>query len=468
MKIILSKIKLKRALFITFAATQFAAVSFADDNTGTTNEDVGVLKQELQQVEQKVDTLERQQEKDHAAAAAVITNSPHVTVDANGVTVISANSNFVANLGAWIQVDSRTFFENGHTPGIDGFLLRRSRLILSGTVYQNFDYFFNTDFGGSTVQILDAYINYHYDPAVQFQFGKFKPPVGLEALQSDIYTFFNERSLATDLVPYRDIGAMFHGSLLDGVFSYYTAILNGAPDLTTTTLNANFDNDVAFAGRVFVLPFKETSITPLQGLGIGVSGTYEHDDTNAAAAGLTPGYVTDGQEKFFTYSSSTVPDGTHWRISPQAYYFYGPFGLMGEYVVSAQQVKKISAPVATAYLNNTAWEVSGGWVLTGENDTYSGVSPRHPFSIRNGNWGAWQVVGRFAQLNVDSAAFPNFASAATSASKASAWAAGLNWYLNNNLRVNASFSHTWFNGGATGTVTKRPENVVFTRVQLAF
>lgn len=463
-----NKKKQSRLLAITFAGAQLAALSAKADDTGTNSPiDIQTLQQQIQTLNQEVQTLERQQNEDENKVTQAVKDSPQLSVGANGVIFTSAHTNFVAGLHAWVQVDSRTFFQNGSTAGIDGFLLRRARIILSGTVYKNFDYFFNTEFAGTAPQILDAYLNYRYSPELQLEFGKFKPPVGLEALQTDIYTFLNERSLATDLVPYRSIGAELHGDIDGGVFSYAAGILNGLPDYTTTTINANFDNDIAFAGRVFTVPFKQTSITPLKGLGVGVSGSYE-EDAEATTAGLTPGFTTDGQEKFFTYSGTTVAQGAHWRISPQGDYYWGPLGLMGEYVVSEQRVQSSAAPATEADLANTAWEIQGGWVLTGENDTYSGVTPRHPFSIQDGGWGAWQVVGRYAELDVDSKAFPNFASATGSASKARAWSAGVNWYLNNNVRANLSFSHTQFTGGSTGAVTQKPENVLFTRVQLAF
>jgi phosphate-selective porin OprO/OprP len=166
---------------------------------------------------------------------------------------------------------------------------------------------------------------------------------------------------------------------------------------------------------------------------------------------------------------------THWRLSPQGYYYYGPLSLMGEYAISDQDVRH---GTHSADLQNTAWEISGGWVLTGEDATFNGVTPKHPFNPHNGQWGALQVVGRYAELDIDNAAFPYFANPAASASSAKAWSVGLNWYLNRNIRVNASYSHTAFSGGGTatgsaaasspGSVTDHSEEVVFTRVQIGF
>jgi phosphate-selective porin OprO/OprP len=232
-----------------------------------------------------------------------------------------------------------------------------------------------------------------------------------------------------------------------------------------------------------VQPFKTTGIAALQNLGVGVGGSWGSSSiTNTlglpnTTGGTLPGFYTDGQQQFFAYNPATggvVANTDHWRLSPQGYYYYGPFGLLGEYVISDQGVKN-STSLATADLKNTAWEISGGWVLTGEDASYAGVTPRHPFDPRNGSWGALQLVARYAELNVDKAAFPNFANPATSASGAQAWAVGLNWYLNKNIRVNASFSRTTFTGGGTTAATTPPnsvashsEDVFFTRVQLSF
>ena len=443
-------------------------------------------KQQINELDQKVKVLEREKELEQEAQEARAKEAPKISAGGEGFSFASANNNFAVQLKGVLQVDSRTYFGNPSTSSNDGLLLRRARPILQGTVFKDFDFAFVPDFAPSSgPTIFDAYINYRYSPALQFQAGKYKAPVGLEQLAADKDILFNERSLATDLVPNRDVGFDVHGDLFEGQASYAAGIFNGTTD-GGNSANVNFAGDTAFIGRLFFLPFKKSATDFLQGIGLGAAGSYETMSTPNTAGlpsttgGTLPGYFTDGQEQFFAYNPAdraiVVAQANHWRLSPQAYYYYGPFGLLGEYVISDQKVARTAvAPFDSARLRNTAWEVSASWVLTGEDAAYvGGVVPRRPFDPRQGSWGALQLVGRYAQLNIDPAAFPEFANPATSAGSAEAWSVGLNWYLNRNLRVNTSFSHTTFSGGGGGgtsapaTVTRKPEEVLFTRVQLTF
>jgi phosphate-selective porin OprO/OprP len=514
--------KLNQLLIATFAGAQFAVVAFADDapTNSTETAEIEALKQEIQKLDrkvseletehqaaqpatansdnaqiqdldQKIRILERQRENDQDAAATAAKAQPKISLSANGFSFSSADSNFVATIHGLLQVDSRTFGQDNHIQGNDSILLRRARPIIGGTVFHDFDFLFVPDFGNgtpgaasaaTTPSIFDAYLNYRYSPWLQVQAGKFKAPVGLEQLQADAVTAFNERSLATDLVPNRDVGFELHGDIDGGVVSYAAGIFNGVGDARNTS-NIGFQNDREFDGRLFVQPFKTTGIAALQNFGAGVGGSWGRSSiTNTlglpnTTGGTLPGYFTDGQQQFFAYNPATggtVADAHHWRLSPQGYYYYGPLSLLGEYVISDQGVEN-SVSHAKADLQNTAWEITGGWVLTGEDASFTGVTPRHPFDPRNGNWGALQLVARYADLNIDKAAFPVFANPATSASGAHAWAVGLNWYLNKNIRANASFSRTTFTGGGTtaattapNSVASHPEDVFFTRVQLSF
>ncbi|MEI9963317.1 MAG: porin [Limisphaerales bacterium] len=451
--------KLKQLILAAVVGAQCAFPVFAADDAT-----IEALRQQIQELDQKVRILERKRELDQDTATTAAKAAPKLTVSSSGFTATSADSNFVFSLKGLVQVDSRTFINDGAIRGNDGFLLRRARPIFQGTLYKDFDFNFTPDFGGSSVQIFDAYANYRYAPWLQLRAGKFKAPVGLEYLQADPNTSFNERSLVTALVPGRDVGVQLWGDIYGGVLSYAAGVFNGVGDARNSA-NADFEDHREFAGRLFSLPFKNSKTTALQNLGFGVGGSWGNVSPNAT--GLPASYVTDGQQPFFTYLGTTLANGTHWRLSPQAYYYLGPLSLLAEYAISDQ---KVSNGAAGADLQNTAWQISAGWVITGENASFTGISPRHPFDPRNGGWGAFQLVARYAELDVDNDAFPTFANPAISASAAQAWAVGLNWYLNKNIRINTSYAHTTFTGGggAGATVTLHPEDVVFSRIQLTF
>ena len=431
------------------------------------------LRQQIDALDQKVRVLERKRELDQDTSVEAAKTVPQITIGNSGLNISSSDRNFAFALHGLLQADNRSFFKDGGINGNDSFSLRRARPIFQGTVYRDFDFLFVPDFGGSTVQIVDAYLNYRYQPWLQLRAGKFKTPIGLEQLQSDTVTAFNERSLATDLTPNRDIGFQLWGDVADGWLSYAAGIFNGVAD-GRNTANADFEDHHEFAGRLFAQPFKKSGGAALAGLGFGVGGSWGNVSSNST--GLSNGFLTDGQQTFFAYTNNVVANGNHWRLSPQAYYYYGPLSLLGEYVLSEQRVQRnVGTTIFTADLRNTAWQISGGWVLTGEAAAYNGIAPRHPFDLSSSQWGALQIVARLAQLDVDKASFPTFSNPGVSASAAQSWAVGLNWYLNKNILIKTSFSRTDFAGGgagkattAPGIVTRQPEQVLFTRLQLAF
>ena len=446
----------------------------------------------VQELDQKIRITERKLELAEAATATAAEtraqNAPRISLSQNGFAFSSADTNFVLRIRGLLQLDSRTFFgDNALSQGNDGFFLRRARPIIEGTLFRDLDYQFVPEFGGNSINIVDAKLNYRLLPGLQVRAGKFKGPVGLEQLLSDATLPFNERSLASDLVPQRNLGVQLWGTLADERVSYAAGVFNAAGDGQNSG-NNSFSDDPEFAGRIFLQPFKQTSWTALKGFGLGVGGSFSQVSSNALAlpsstGGSAPGYSTPGPQQFFAYNpvvGPVVAEGNHWRLSPQASYTYGPFGLLGEYVISDQGVLN-STTLRAADLQHTAWQVSGQWVLTGEPASFTGLTPRRPFRLRDGGPGAWQLVGRFGRLDLDDKTFPSFANAQASASSATSWSVGLNWWLNQNLRVLTSFTHTTFDGGgaaanpanpltliAPATVTAQDENVLSTRVQLSF
>jgi phosphate-selective porin OprO/OprP len=264
-----------------------------------------------------------------------------------------------------------------------------------------------------------------------------------------------ERAFPTLLTPNRDIGLQLYGDLAGGRFSYAAGVFNGMFD------NGNSDGDTddhkEFAGRVFVLPFRDSGLEPVEGLGLGLGGSYGEADSTRNAL-----YATTGQRPIF---SATLNDnGIRHRIAPQGYYYYGPFGLLGEYTRSSQEVLQGGSHVT---LTNAAWQVQTSYVLTGERASYSGVTPASRFEPGSGTLGAFELAARYSELRIDSETFSLLPGPGSNASGAKAWALGLNWYMNRNVRLTFNYEQTDFQRAPDGPVLDK-ERLFLQRFQLRF
>jgi phosphate-selective porin OprO/OprP len=442
------------------------------------------------ELEQQLKVVERNRELAAEASEAKAKEAPKFSAGAGGLSFTSGDGNFAFKVRGMVQADAQVFFnDNPLLEGNDGFYLRRVRTAFQGNLFKDFEYLIIPQYGGlgqDQIQILDAAVAYKFGD-YEARIGKFKGPVGLELLQSIAALPFNERSLVSNLVPQRNVGAQFSGKLWDDTVSFAAGVFNNSGDQRNPA-NFDYSDDKEFAGRVFFQPFKQAALKPLQGFGFGLGGSYSQVSSNAVGlprVGATvPGYsTTPGNQQFFAYNPTVGPvvaDGVHWRLSPQGTFYYGPFGLMGEYALSNQDVYN-STTFRSAKLSHDAWQLTAEWVLTGEAASYAGINPLRPFSLHGGGWGAWQLVGRYSKFDVDDDAFPTFANPLASATGATSWSVGVNWWLNRNVRVLSSFTHTTFEGGgapvnvadpatitAPATVTAQDENVLSTRVQLSF
>jgi len=329
------------------------------------------------------------------------------------------------------------------------------------------------DFANGTTTLYDAYANFHYLPQLQLEAGKFKPPLGLERLQSATATMFVERAFPTLLVPNRDLGVMVWGVLANGFLTYQVGGFNGVRDGGTQDLDTDDGKDVV--GRIFLQPFRPLGNEWLDGFGIGIAGSWGRVDEQTPA---TFKAIPDSGN-FYSYLGAVGgfqavdAEGERIRWSPQAYWYAGPVGVLGEYVVSDQPYHRdFTALPGTASLHedlrNTAWQVAASVALTGENASYNGLIPSSPFDPFKGTWGAFEIAGRYNEIHFDPDSFPLFADRNVSVSAAQGWTAGLNWYLNRYVRVMVNYDQTWFHRGRTFGRDRPTEDTILTRLQLSY
>jgi len=398
------------------------------------------------EVEQEVQAARKEEERKSPPSVAFAYSN-------EGAGIRSADGKFQFRLRPLLQTDGRFYISDG----VNTFLLRRVRPTLEGTIFEFFDWRIMPELAG-TPNVQDAYGNVRLIKEVQFRGGKFKAPVGLERLASDGDLPFVERGLPTQLVPDRDVGIQLHGDLFDGTLAYAAGLFNGVGDAVSGDVDNNDKKDLD--GRLVVRPFRPTDIEPLRGLGLGIAAT------RGTHTGPLPGYRTSGQATFFQYADGVTGTGTHRRLAPQGFYYYGPLGLFGEYVVSSQIV---AGPTGHARVAHRAWQVVGSFFVTGEDASYTTVTPKNQLDPKKGTIGAVEVVARYGELLIDDVAFERqYADPARSARSARAWGFGLNWHLARSFKLMADYERTNFEGGARGGGDRPHEIIVLTRFQAAY
>jgi len=444
----------------------------------------------LEEVEQLARIAARKHELLEEQAEKRAKEAPKLSIDDKGFALSLPDKSFVLKIRGLLQADGRFFAKSETLQANDTFLIRRFRPAIEGTLFSIVDYRLIPEFAG-TVQILDAYVDLHPREWLRLRVGKMKAPIGLERLQSDADLPLLERALDQNLSSQRDVGVQLWGDVAGGIVQYTIGIFNGAADTTGADTDLNHAKDIQ--GRLFVQPFKTEALSEFGNLGVGVGvGTGNRKGAADPATGLrTPlapfqtglaPFRTSGQRTFFQYlAPSTDTTGaatvfTHeraTRVNPQLYYYYGPFGLLAEYLWLKQGVQKgtnITELTQRAAHATISFSIGG-------TEGYDGSTPEHPFDPGQGRWGALQLAARVGWLGIDDDTFPTYANPVTSARSAKAFAGGVAWIPRRTLKLALNYEQTVFEGGAgtaaTGTMDavirdRATEYLILGRAQVNF
>ena len=107
------------------------------------------------------------------------------------------------------------------------------------------------------------------------------------------------------------------------------------------------------------------------------------------------------------------------------------------------------------------------WVLTGENHkynplagSYTRVVPVHPFSMKNGEFGAFEVAARVSYIDEIANYTPRLSLAsqpdAINGGRQAGYTFGVNWYPNSVLRFMLDYNHVDFDKSQTATAVGAP------------
>jgi phosphate-selective porin OprO/OprP len=406
-----------------------------------------------------------------AAAAAVLALSavpaagqtppanPVISGWQDGFFIQSANGDYRLNFGLVAQADGRFVVSDETNAVISTFTIRKARPSINGRIARYFDFNIVPDFGSGVTVLQDAYLDLRFNPAFRVRVGKSKTPIGYEILVGDPFLLFPERSLASGLVPNRDVGFQALGDLAGGRVTYAGGIFNGIPDGTSSVVDLDAGDGKDLAGRIAVQPFRRTDNPGrLNGLGFALGASQ-----GTQRGGALPLFRTSVGQRYFSYVAPAAPGGERTRITPAVFFYQNALGLFAEYMRTDQEVLNAGTVTDVA---NQGWQVTGSYVLTGEAGADRGVRPRANFDPAAGSYGALQVVARYSHVTIDGSAFSAGLAAAGSNREADSFIVGVNWYPVYFIKYYASFEHTTFAGGLVPD--RDPEDAIVFRAQVAF
>jgi len=313
--------------------------------------------------------MEVEQKAAEAAASSLLTGYE----PGKGFFLKSADDQFRLSLRGyiqnWMQVEGArndeefpaAFTAAGlarHDPST--FRIRRTRLIVSGQVFNDFGFYIEPEISGGAIgtRLEEGWGSYTYAPWAKATFGQYKPRFGLDMLTSARDLDFAERAvISRALSPDQQLGATVEGTLkLATILVYYgVGIYNGCGRVDQCPIDN--DGKKEFTGRVAVSP-----PMPFGTLTIGLNADHRTFRVNAKGQGATDANsvtrVVGGFENFNPVGPTGVRlagngvGGTQdgFRINGDrvtgggdlVFDFY-PFVIKGEYAYASQERDKLGA-----------------------------------------------------------------------------------------------------------------------------
>ncbi len=179
------------------------------------------------------------------------------------------------------QIEGRVWDPSRENPGNNGFFLPRQRFFFNGTVTQNVEYELSINRGVNNINLLNAYLNFHFDDRFELRVGRFFTPFPYDQYAiSNYWLLTPERSLfTTNLSLNRQIGAMAWGYWFDKRLDYAIGVFNGSRNSFESPNNA-----VDTVGYLNARPFQESDFPLVRFLNFGTSFAFGWQDQNPSPA----------------------------------------------------------------------------------------------------------------------------------------------------------------------------------------
>jgi phosphate-selective porin OprO/OprP len=389
----------------------------------------------------------------------------------NGIRLKSEDNVFKIKIGGrilndWGSINADDEIKqafSGETVNGNGTEMRQARFYMSGTIYNQFIFNAEYDFAGTDADFTDVWVGMNKIPGLgEVRIGHQKEPFSLERMNSIKYTTFIERGLPVVFAPGRNTGIKFHNSLAN------TRLAWGIGGYKEVKTSDGFDdlNNYNITARLTGVPWMTDNGEELIHLGLSYSHKFSDKDQSYRyrmfpESHLGPVYTLD------TDSFGDVTDVD--LVSPEIAVVLGPFSVQSEYV------RSLLSRDNSQNLDFSGYYVFCSYFLTGEHRQYIAgegggefgrIIPARPFSMDSGGWGSWQVALRYSYTDLNDREIWG--------GKEGNYTAGINWYLNANLRLALNYIRAELDdrertvNGETFQINNERMDIVMMRCQVDF
>jgi phosphate-selective porin OprO/OprP len=409
--------------------------------------------------------------------------NPYYDYDNGGFHVATKDEEFSFGLRGMSQVDGMLY--SRPTLGIDtssGFYNPRSRIYFEGVATKPITWEFSFQNFYDIVQLLDAYVNFNYDPRFQVQFGRYKNPFTYEFYRIHIWDLIQpERSLfAVNFEGNRRFGVMAHGDLADQRIEYAF----GSFDSQRNSFQP-FNSRQDFQAFVNFKPFYPREegflLRDLQfGGSCDVGNEHQPPVPGALRTNVSPGPSTvtsptaanAAELPFLAFNPGVLERGTRDLWEAHLAYYYGGLSVVSAIEGGHESYSTATGPPVHVPVNG--WFVQTAYILTGETiRDRTLLQPLRPFDSRRHRFGlgAWEVTSRFSQLDLGSQVFTaGIADPKLWTKDVNMVDVGANWYLNQFLKVYFDWEHPMFGSPVESTsgAFRRSNDLFWVRTQVYF
>jgi phosphate-selective porin OprO/OprP len=384
----------------------------------------------------------------------------------DGFFIETPDKQFRLQIGGVLHFDTRVF-ESGRSA--TSFDIRRARYDMRGNLFTgDIEHIFRLQIEmADTPYLRNAYWMFNFMPELKVQIGQFKIPAGgADFLTEEAQVNFIEYATDTPVSPFFDRGINIHSSFLGGKIQTNIGAFNG----TGTDYDqgpGDWDSDKDYAVRLLLVPFKDSE--NIYTKGIHLAGSFEDGLQSAKTRrGETDNRTENYESNWYRWIASRVELDDRKRYGGEFHWIVGSATLSYEFNRVEWDNLKVynsSGKVVNNLKDSYHSDVHQVWVsyfLTGEQKTFQDAffawrqpKPKKNFSIKDGTWGAWEVLARYALHDTSKELFEGRTNAILDGTnKGYSVTGGLRWIWNPKTRIMLDVNYLNSDEGKGITVTR--------------